>query len=72
MGVTKPSNPVLSILGIYLYRADCSTVEYGSGTLLFLSYGRFNLDPFDCYTDKQIWDVLERTFLSKTVSSSKA
>uniref|UniRef100_A0A452SMH5 ATP binding cassette subfamily C member 11 n=1 Tax=Ursus americanus TaxID=9643 RepID=A0A452SMH5_URSAM len=25
---------------------------------------RFNLDPFDRYTDEQIWDVLERTFLS--------
>ncbi|XP_053762045.1 ATP-binding cassette sub-family C member 11 isoform X2 [Panthera pardus] len=29
---------------------------------------RFNLDPFDCYTDEQIWDVLEKTFLSMTIS----
>ncbi|XP_047568306.1 ATP-binding cassette sub-family C member 11 isoform X1 [Lutra lutra] len=29
---------------------------------------RFNLDPFDHYTDEQIWDVLERTFLSTTIS----
>ncbi|XP_021561509.1 ATP-binding cassette sub-family C member 11 [Neomonachus schauinslandi] len=29
---------------------------------------RFNLDPFDRYTDKQIWDVLEKTFLSMTIS----
>ncbi|XP_014644056.1 PREDICTED: ATP-binding cassette sub-family C member 11 [Ceratotherium simum simum] len=29
---------------------------------------RFNLDPFDHYSDEQIWDVLERTFLSKTIS----
>ncbi|XP_003792644.1 ATP-binding cassette sub-family C member 11 [Otolemur garnettii] len=29
---------------------------------------RFNLDPFDCYTDEQIWDVLERTFLAKIIS----
>ncbi|KAK2503012.1 hypothetical protein MC885_017373, partial [Smutsia gigantea] len=29
---------------------------------------RFNLDPFDRHTDEQIWDVLEKTFLSKTVS----
>ncbi|GAB5582248.1 ATP-binding cassette sub-family C member 11 isoform X1 [Prionailurus iriomotensis] len=29
---------------------------------------RFNLDPFDRYTDEQIWDVLERTFLSMTIS----
>nr|XP_044616780.1 ATP-binding cassette sub-family C member 11 isoform X5 [Equus asinus] len=36
--------------------------------VLFSGTIRFNLDPFDCYTDKQIWDVLERTFLSKTIS----
>uniref|UniRef100_A0A8C5YEZ8 ATP binding cassette subfamily C member 11 n=1 Tax=Microcebus murinus TaxID=30608 RepID=A0A8C5YEZ8_MICMU len=30
---------------------------------------RFNLDPFDSYTDEQIWDVLERTFLTKTISN---
>uniref|UniRef100_A0A8C0QSW6 ATP binding cassette subfamily C member 11 n=1 Tax=Canis lupus dingo TaxID=286419 RepID=A0A8C0QSW6_CANLU len=29
---------------------------------------RFNLDPFDRYTDEQIWDVLEKTFLSMTIS----
>ncbi|KAG8510010.1 ATP-binding cassette sub-family C member 11 [Galemys pyrenaicus] len=28
----------------------------------------FNLDPFDCYTDEQIWGVLEKTFLTKTIS----
>ncbi|XP_008579384.1 PREDICTED: ATP-binding cassette sub-family C member 11 isoform X2 [Galeopterus variegatus] len=28
---------------------------------------RLNLDPFDCYTDEQIWDVLERIFLTKTI-----
>lgn len=31
---------------------------------------RFNLDPFGRHTDEQIWSVLERTFLSTTVSSS--
>uniref|UniRef100_A0A2K6ES78 ATP binding cassette subfamily C member 11 n=1 Tax=Propithecus coquereli TaxID=379532 RepID=A0A2K6ES78_PROCO len=30
---------------------------------------RFNLDPFDCYTDEQIWDVLERTFLTRVISN---
>ncbi|XP_039098050.1 ATP-binding cassette sub-family C member 11 isoform X2 [Hyaena hyaena] len=29
---------------------------------------RFNLDPFDCYTDEQIWNVLDTTFLRMTVS----
>ncbi|XP_006183606.2 ATP-binding cassette sub-family C member 11 [Camelus ferus] len=29
---------------------------------------RFNLDPFDRCTDEQIWDVLERTFLSRMIS----
>ncbi|XP_069919261.1 ATP-binding cassette sub-family C member 11 [Oryctolagus cuniculus] len=29
---------------------------------------RFNLDPFGRHTDEQIWAVLERTFLSATIS----
>ncbi|XP_034796002.1 ATP-binding cassette sub-family C member 11 [Pan paniscus] len=29
---------------------------------------RFNLDPFDRHTDQQIWDALERTFLTKAIS----
>ncbi|KFO29571.1 ATP-binding cassette sub-family C member 11 [Fukomys damarensis] len=28
----------------------------------------FSLDPSDSYTDQQIWDVLERTSLTKTIS----
>ncbi|KAF6287407.1 ATP binding cassette subfamily C member 11 [Rhinolophus ferrumequinum] len=36
--------------------------------VLFSGTIRFNLDPFDCYTDEQIWDALQRTFLSKTIS----
>nr|XP_055089148.1 ATP-binding cassette sub-family C member 11 isoform X3 [Symphalangus syndactylus] len=28
---------------------------------------RFNLDPFDRHTDQQIWDALERTFLTKAI-----
>lgn len=79
-----PYDPAILLLGKYLKEVkvgleqifvyqcyiDCSMVACGYGTLLFL-YGRFNLDPFDHYTDEQIWDVLERTFLSMTVSSSK-
>ncbi|XP_051835760.1 ATP-binding cassette sub-family C member 11 isoform X2 [Antechinus flavipes] len=29
---------------------------------------RFNLDPFESYTDEQIWQALERTCLTKTIS----
>nr|XP_020840773.1 ATP-binding cassette sub-family C member 11 isoform X2 [Phascolarctos cinereus] len=29
---------------------------------------RFNLDPFENYTDEQIWQALERTYLTKTIS----
>ncbi|XP_066205688.1 ATP-binding cassette sub-family C member 11 isoform X2 [Saccopteryx leptura] len=36
--------------------------------VLFSGTVRLNLDPFDRYTDEQIWNALERTFLSKTVS----
>lgn len=46
-------------------------VQGGHRTPLFLSSGRFNLDPFDLYTDEQIWDALERTCLSKTVGGPR-
>uniref|UniRef100_A0A2K5PR76 ATP binding cassette subfamily C member 11 n=1 Tax=Cebus imitator TaxID=2715852 RepID=A0A2K5PR76_CEBIM len=36
--------------------------------VLFSGTIRFNLDPFDCHTDQQIWDALERTFLINTIS----
>lgn len=36
--------------------------------VLFSGTIRFNLDPSDSYTDQQIWDVLERTSLTKTIS----
>uniref|UniRef100_A0A2K6UA18 ATP binding cassette subfamily C member 11 n=1 Tax=Saimiri boliviensis boliviensis TaxID=39432 RepID=A0A2K6UA18_SAIBB len=36
--------------------------------VLFSGTIRFNLDPFDCHTDQQIWDALERTFLIDTIS----
>ncbi|XP_055992080.1 ATP-binding cassette sub-family C member 11 [Sorex fumeus] len=29
---------------------------------------RFNLDPFNCYTDQQIWEALEKTYLNKIIS----
>uniref|UniRef100_A0A2K6UA00 ATP binding cassette subfamily C member 11 n=1 Tax=Saimiri boliviensis boliviensis TaxID=39432 RepID=A0A2K6UA00_SAIBB len=35
--------------------------------VLFSGTIRFNLDPFDCHTDQQIWDALERTFLIDTI-----
>ncbi|KAM8775297.1 ATP-binding cassette sub-family C member 11-like [Rhynchonycteris naso] len=36
--------------------------------VLFSGTVRLNLDPFDRYTDEQIWNALERTFLSKTIA----
>ncbi|KAF6287408.1 ATP binding cassette subfamily C member 11 [Rhinolophus ferrumequinum] len=45
-----------------------SEEEQASFWAIALKVLRFNLDPFDCYTDEQIWDALQRTFLSKTIS----
>uniref|UniRef100_A0A8D2DC37 ATP binding cassette subfamily C member 11 n=1 Tax=Sciurus vulgaris TaxID=55149 RepID=A0A8D2DC37_SCIVU len=36
--------------------------------VLFSGTIRFNLDPFDSHTDEQIWNVLEKIFLTKTIS----
>ncbi|KAM5296803.1 ATP-binding cassette sub-family C member 11-like [Glossophaga mutica] len=35
--------------------------------VLFSGTIRLNLDPFNNYTDEQIWGALEKTFLSKTI-----
>lgn len=71
MAFSTPSKTVLTFLGHRPCMGQPVLWLRGYGTLLLLFSGRFNLDPFDRYTDEQIWDVLERTFLSMTVSSSK-
>uniref|UniRef100_K7FYJ5 ATP-binding cassette sub-family C member 5 n=1 Tax=Pelodiscus sinensis TaxID=13735 RepID=K7FYJ5_PELSI len=35
--------------------------------VLFVGTVRYNLDPFDIYTDDQIWQALERTFMKETI-----
>ncbi|XP_077165982.1 ATP-binding cassette sub-family C member 12-like isoform X2 [Paroedura picta] len=36
--------------------------------VLFVGTVRYNLDPFNNYTDDQIWQALDRTFMQNTVS----
>ncbi|XP_044517360.1 ATP-binding cassette sub-family C member 12 isoform X2 [Gracilinanus agilis] len=35
--------------------------------VLFVGTVRFNLDPFGCHTDKELWQVLERTFMKDSI-----
>ncbi|XP_029464337.1 multidrug resistance-associated protein 9 isoform X2 [Rhinatrema bivittatum] len=36
--------------------------------VLFIGTIRYNLDPFDKYTDDQIWQALERTFMKDSIA----
>lgn len=36
------------------------------GTMLLFVY-RYNLDPFNNYTDEEIWDALEKTYMKDSV-----
>ncbi|XP_054553030.1 ATP-binding cassette sub-family C member 12 isoform X2 [Talpa occidentalis] len=35
--------------------------------VLFVGTVRYNLDPFESYTDEMLWEVLERTFMRDTI-----
>ena len=37
--------------------------------ILFTASLRYNLDPFDMYTDKNLWDVLDAVQLKETVKN---
>ena len=37
--------------------------------IVFSSSVRFNLDPFDQFTDEQLWGVLERANMKEAISS---
>ncbi|XP_006872640.1 PREDICTED: ATP-binding cassette sub-family C member 11 [Chrysochloris asiatica] len=53
-------------IGLEELRSKLSVIP--QDPVLFSGTIRFNLDPFDCYTDEQIWNALGRTFLIKTIS----
>lgn len=80
MGFSGPRNPALTVLDHMLWGGgrgewkenDHFKVKRADQTLLLFSRGRLNLDPFDRCTDEQIWGALERTSLSKKVSSRGA
>lgn len=59
----------ISTIGLHTLRSQLTIIP--QDPVLFSGSLRFNLDPFDKYTDEELWQSLERAHLKTFVNSMK-
>ena len=66
-GILKIDNQDISKLGLKTLRSAIAVIP--QDPTLFQGTIRYNLDPFDQYSDEQVWTALEKAHLKDKITS---